>query len=140
MTIDVTSIITAIIGVLGTIFAGLITAYLIPWLKSKFTANQLITISGLIESGVKAAKTFFPDNCGEKKFDYVMDSVKSYCTAHHIAFDETAVKNEIQSVWNDLYNKANPAATQVANVAVKDASKVTAPADTAARTPTQATT
>ena len=114
MTIDVTSIITAIIGVLGTIFAGLLTTYLVPWLKSKFTANQLSVISGLIINGVKAAETLFPaSGAGTKKFNYVMDSIKSFCTAHHITFDETTVKNEIQSVWNDLYNKANPTATQV---------------------------
>ena len=116
MTIDITSIITAVIGVLGTVFAGILTTYLIPWLKSKFTANQLSTISGLIENGVKAAETLFTESgSGTKKFNYVMDSVESFCAAHNIAFDETTVKNKIQSAWNDLYNELNPSATQVSS-------------------------
>ena len=136
MTIDITSIITAVIGVLGTIFVGLITTYLVPWLKSKFTVNQLSVISELVANGVKAAETLFPSNgSGTRKFNYVFNSVESCCAAHHITFDETAVKNEIQSVWNDLYNKANPAAAQVtddekkaatasANISAETAEKV----------------
>lgn len=123
MTIDITQIIVAIIGVLGTVFAGMITTYLIPWLKSKLTVNQLDVVSGLIYNGVKAAETLYTaSGSGQKKFQYVMDSVKAFCESNHMAFDEVSVKNEIQSVWDDLYNKANPAAEQ-ASVQDCDASK-----------------
>ena len=105
MTIDITQIIVAAIGVAGTVLAGLVTAYLVPWLKSKFTANQLAVIDDLVYNGVKAAETLFMESgSGQKKFDYVMDTVKNYCEVHHITFDEIIVKNQIQSVWKDLFS------------------------------------
>lgn len=105
MTIDITQVIVAIIGVVGTALMGAITAYLVPWLKSKLTANQISVISGLVYNGVKAAETLFTESgSGEKKFQYVMDSVKAFCEKYRITFDETAVKNEIQSVWKDLFS------------------------------------
>ena len=114
MTIDITSIITTVIGVAGTALVGVITAKLVPWLKSKLTATQLTTISQWIKSGVKAAETLITGSgTGAKKFQYVLDSIKTACTKYHITYDETAVKNEIQAVWNDLYNESNPSATQV---------------------------
>lgn len=108
MDIDITQIIVAIIGVLGTVFAGLITTYLVPWLRSKLTASQLGTISELVYNGVKAAETLYTQSgSGQKKFDYVMSTVKAFCEANHITFDETIVKNQIQSVWKDLFSHDN---------------------------------
>lgn len=105
MNIDITQIIVAAIGVLGTVFAGLITTYLVPWLRSKLTASQLETISALVYNGVKAAETLYTESgSGKKKFQYVMDSVKAFCEANHITFDEIVVKNQIQSVWKDLFS------------------------------------
>lgn len=117
MTVDITSIVVAVLGAIGTVLASLLTTYLVPWLKSKFTESQITTIYGLIEDGVKAAETLFPNSgTGSQKFQYVMDSVKAACEKLHMTFDETTVKNAIQAVWNDLYNKSNPAATQTVAV------------------------
>lgn len=105
MTIDITQIIVAIIGVAVTALVGVITSYLVPWLKSKLTASQLDVISGLVYSGVKAAETLYTESgSGQEKFDYVMSTVKAFCEAHHITFDEAVVKNQIQSVWKDLFS------------------------------------
>lgn len=118
MTIDITQIIVALIGVIGTILASLITARLVPWLKSKLTANQIAAVAKFIYSGVKAAETLFPEaGSGAKKFQYVLDSAKAFCESNNITFDETAVKNEIQAVWDDLYNKANPLAEEISQAA-----------------------
>lgn len=105
MQINITQIIVAIIGVIGTVCTGLITSYLVPWLKSKLTTNQISVVSDLVYNGVKAAETLFTESgSGQKKFDYVMNTVKAFCEAHHITFDETVVKNQIQSVWKDLFS------------------------------------
>lgn len=145
MTVDITSIVVAVLGAIGTVLASLLTTYLVPWLKSKFTESQITTIYGLIEDGVKAAETLFPNSgTGSQKFQYVMDSVKTACEKMHMTFDETTVKNAIQAVWNDLYNKDNPAATQIAPTSpqvdtIFVPSKDTAPAPTEAQTDTQGT-
>lgn len=122
MAIDITQVIVAIIGVVGTIFAGAITSYVIPWLKSKLTANQLDVVSALVYSGVKAAETLYTDSgSGDKKFQYVMDTVEAFCNAHHIAFDEATVKNEIQSAWKDLFSdNSTDASTPSAADLIKD--------------------
>ena len=85
MTIDITQIIVALIGVIGTILASLITARLVPWLKSKLTANQIAAVAKFIYSGVKAAETLFPEaGSGAKKFQYVLDSAKAFCESNNI--------------------------------------------------------
>lgn len=120
--VNITPIINGTIEVAGTALVAVITAHVIPWLKSKMTAAQWTAVKAWIQSGVKAAETLIPGpGTGKKKFQYVLDSIKTACSTHHITYDETAVKNEIQAVWNDLYNSSNPAATQVTETAKTDA-------------------
>jgi hypothetical protein len=112
MKIDVTQIIIAIITVL---VIPLVKKYIIPLiiaqiasLKSKMTASQWQMVLKLINDGVKAAETLPEfvnlEKAGTKKFTYVLDSIKTGCEALGLTYDETSVKNAIQSAWDDLYN------------------------------------
>jgi len=105
MEIDVTQIIIVLITALLIPF---VKTYIAPFLKSKFTDVQWALIETWIIAGVKAAETFPQfvnlEKCGVEKFNYVLESIKTTCAKYGITYDETAIKNEIQAVWDDLYN------------------------------------
>jgi len=105
MKIDVTQIIIALITVLLVPF---VKVYVAPLFKSKISNDQWKLINQWIVISVKAAETLPEfknmEKCGKEKFNYVLESIKTTCTKYGITYDETAIRNAIQSVWDDLYN------------------------------------
>lgn len=69
MTIDLTPIILAAI----TFILGLISTFLIPYLKEKYGAEKLETLKKWVVAGVKAAEQLYAGTgLGELKKDYVV--------------------------------------------------------------------
>jgi len=112
MKIDVTQIIIAVITAL---IIPVVKMYIIPLItaqianiKSKMTTSQWQTVLKLVNDGVKAAETLPEfanlEKAGTQKFAYALESVKSACEKYGFTYDETAIKNAVQSAWNDLYN------------------------------------
>lgn len=66
--IDLTPIINAGIAVL----AAIATAYLVPWLKSKTTANQREDLLAWVDIAVSAAQQLFHQFDGEKRLEYAL--------------------------------------------------------------------
>ena len=69
MNIDLTPILQAIIALL----AALVTYKLIPWIKSKTTAQQQANLSAVIKMLVFAAEQLYGANQGEQKLQYVKE-------------------------------------------------------------------
>ena len=69
MTIDLTQIILAIITLIG----GIITRYLIPWIKDKLDDRQYAVLCALVRTGVYAAEQIFATEQWEAKKKYVVD-------------------------------------------------------------------
>ena len=103
---DITYIILGVLTVLSTVMA----VFIIPWIKSKKTAEDWAVIMSKIKqvtswviTGVKAAEVFFKTiNAGTEKKSYVLDFVKNLCEKSGITFDEDAVSAEIEEVGQDL--------------------------------------
>lgn len=55
-----------------TILMGLISAYLIPWIKSKISQAQLDQIDKYLELAVRCANQIYTPEEWEKKKEYVM--------------------------------------------------------------------
>ena len=72
MTIDLTQIILAIITLIG----GILTRYLIPWIKAKLDDRQQATFKALVRVGVFAAEQLYNSQEGQKKKEYVLDLLK----------------------------------------------------------------
>ncbi len=73
-TIDLTSIATSVVAIIGALCAR----HLIPWLKSKFTASELEKVLTIVSVAVEAAEqmaTAFGWS-GEEKFQYVVDYIE----------------------------------------------------------------
>ena len=94
MTIDLTQIILAII----TLIAGLITRYVIPWLKGKLSERQYDVFNGLVRVGVFAAEQIFTSEQWKEKKQYVVDLLKE----NGYEVDSTAVDALIEATVREL--------------------------------------
>lgn len=74
MTVDLTQITVAIL----TLVISLVSAFLIPYIKTKVTAEQFATIKLWVQVAVQAAEMLYVGSGrGEEKKQYVLDFLKS---------------------------------------------------------------
>lgn len=80
-------------GILTVLFA-LVIMYVIPWIKSKLTAEELADIIKWVKIAVEAAEMIFKESgMGEKKKEYVKDFLES----HGIKYDAEQIDALIES-------------------------------------------
>lgn len=94
MTFDVTEIILALI----TLAVAAITTFLIPWIKSKTTAEQRKQLLEWAKIGVSAAEVLYKGSGrGEEKFAYV----QKWLEDQGVTFDKTTITNAIEDalIW-----------------------------------------
>ena len=94
MTIDLTQIILAIITLIG----GIITRYLIPWIKDRLTDHQYEVFNGLVRVGVYAAEQLFTSEQWKEKKQYVVDLLRE----NGYEVDSTAVDALIEATVREL--------------------------------------
>lgn len=71
MTIDLTPILQALIGLLAT----LITVKLIPWIKARTTVQQQELLHTVVKTLVFAAEQVYGAGHGDDKLEYVIDEL-----------------------------------------------------------------
>ena len=97
MSIDITAVIVALIGVLGTI----ITTVLVPYFKSKTTEAQRENIYFWAKIAVEAAEKIYRDSgMGAQKKEFV----RTFLAEHGITLDETQVDVVIESAVLQMQN------------------------------------
>ena len=97
--INITPIIEAIIALVSIV----VTTFLIPYIKTKMTANQFSYLGEVIKVAVSAAEVLFNgDGRGTEKREYVTNYVKKICEKHKITFDANAVRQMIEKSWLEL--------------------------------------
>jgi xanthosine utilization system XapX-like protein len=99
VTIDITQIVVAVLGLLGLI----ITTVLVPWIKSKITNEQWQMIVNYAYAGVQAAEIIFnAQGQGEAKFAWVADYIEQRCAEHGIKIDTDTIKVVIENAWKEF--------------------------------------
>ncbi len=98
MNFDITSIIIAVIGVLSAV----VTAVLVPWLKSKLNANQIGIIRQLATVAVYAAQQLYTAEETQKKKEYAIAYVKNELEKYNITFSEDAISTYIEGALKDI--------------------------------------
>lgn len=101
---DITQIVVALIGLLGTILTG----FVIPWIKGKLDDRQQATLLSLIRIGVYAAEQLISPEEGEKKLQYVFDFLKE----KGINIDEPTIRTMIEAAVLELHRKIDPKEAQ----------------------------
>lgn len=87
--IDLTPLFQAIIGIASV----LITGFLVPWLKSKFSAEQLAKAQNWVQIGVYAAEKLYGSGNGDAKLAYV----EALLAQHRIRLDTQTLKALVDS-------------------------------------------
>ena len=97
-TIDVTDIVTALLGLL----ASIVTAYLAPWLKAKLGAARYENARSVTNTLVNAAEQIFKGaGRGQEKLDYVKKELNKRGITYDEAKLEAAVFNLRDVVFED---------------------------------------
>ena len=92
---DLTSIITAIIGLI----AAILTGFVIPYLKQKYGNQKINNIYNIICIAVQAAEQIFAGSQrGQEKKQYVID----YLAKKGYALDAETIDNMIESAVLEL--------------------------------------
>lgn len=95
-----------IVSAIITIITALITAYVIPWLKTKINENQMIQINKYIELAVRCANQIFtPEQWAEKK-DFVLEYVtETVNNKFSLTLSQEDIDLMIEGVVNEVKNK-----------------------------------
>lgn len=94
---DYTQIISAVIALIS----ALVSAFLIPWLKTKIDADKLQTIKTYVEIGVKAAEQLYAATDGEEKKAYAIN----FLAEHGIRFDVSTIDQLIEAAVLQLHHE-----------------------------------
>lgn len=95
MTIDLTALVQAVIALIG----ALISAFVIPWLKRKISAEKLAEVSTWVEIAIEAAEQLYEGSGrGAEKKEYVIQFLqqKGYTV------DMAAIENMIEAAVYNL--------------------------------------
>ena len=93
--IDLTPIINAGIAIL----AAIATAYIVPWLKSKTTANQREDLLVWVDIAVQAAQQLYYQADGAQRLNYALEVLE----AKGFDIDDVAVQDAIEAAVLKLH-------------------------------------
>lgn len=96
MTIDLTQIAVALIGICGAV----ITGFVIPWIKSKTTAQQQNIINIAAKTAVYAAQQIFTDN--DEKKNYAVSYMSDLLVNAGISIDVATVSTAIEAALKEI--------------------------------------
>lgn len=94
---DYTQIISAIIALIS----AMVSAFLIPWLKSKIDAETLKKVSTYVDIAVSAAEQLYTAVDGDAKKAYVL----KYLADNGIRFDAETIDNLIEAAVLKLHHE-----------------------------------
>lgn len=94
---DYTQIISAVLALIS----ALVSAFLIPWIKTKIDADKLRIVRAYVEIGVKAAEQLYTAAEGDKKKAYVI----SFLAGKGIKFDVETVDKLIEAAVLQLHHE-----------------------------------
>ena len=97
--------VTEIISAVLTIIAALISAFVIPFLKSKLSETQRTRIMDYVSVAVMAAEKLFPSVDGEKMGKEKLEYVANFLETKGITFNVDDVHDEIRVMIESAVNE-----------------------------------
>lgn len=94
---DSTDIIKAVI----TLITALISAFLVPYIKSKYSEEQLKKWQNIVDIGVSAAEQLYNTDQAKEKKEYVL----KYLYEKGIKFDADTIENMIEASVLHLHDQ-----------------------------------
>ena len=103
MTIDITEIVVAVIGLLSAI----VTAFIVPYIKSKKTINQQAKIEALARAAVLAAQQIYGIDENQKKKEYAVQYITEQLKKAGITLDVDAISTVIEAALKSIKLEVN---------------------------------
>ncbi len=103
MTIDITQIMVALIGLLSAI----LTAVIVPWIKSKTSISQQAILETIARTAVCAAQQIFGADEGQQKKEYAMQRVEEALKAYGIKIDANRISEAIEAALKAVKLESN---------------------------------
>jgi len=97
--------ITMILVIIVQLIAATALTFLIPWLKAKFSSEQLNKAKNLVKIAVQAAEMIYGSGMGEKKKAYVEEYIIPEFNKAKLTFDYDTINNMIESSVLELGSK-----------------------------------
>ena len=99
-----------LLGVIILAF-GAFGAFVLPWIRTHVTTEQLTILHGIANTVVFAAEQIFGAKMGEDKLKYALSLAKKLLTTKGLTFDEDVVRAAIEAQVQQL--TLNQKATEV---------------------------
>ena len=95
---NITQILLGIIILIG----GAIGLFVVPYLKTHMTSEQIAILTGIAQTVVYAAEKIFGAKMGTDKLSYAMNLAKSLLNKKGLTFDDDVVRAAIESQVQQL--------------------------------------
>lgn len=96
-------ILFAILQCVLVVVAGLITRYVVPWLKTKLDSEKLNVLEIWVKAAVTAAEqVFFGSSMGSEKKVYVTDAIKKYLDSKGLKITDEQLNILIEAAVKEL--------------------------------------
>ena len=94
---DITNVFTAFIALL----VALLSCFVIPWIKTKVSTNELAEMLKWVEIAVMAAQQLYHDLSGSDRLEYALDFLKE--KGYDVENDE--IRNAIEAAVLQLHQQ-----------------------------------
>lgn len=101
MKIDLTPLLQAVLGLIS----ALITAYLIPWIKSHTDANKRNFVLQLVETAVLWVEQVYWEETGEEKFRLAKERAEKELAEHNLKVDADTLTAMIEEQVIKIHNE-----------------------------------
>ena len=107
--IDITLIVCCLAGLAIGGFGYVFYRYVKPWISTKITESQWLTIIEWAKTLVALAeKTIYGSpKLGSIRFEKVLEQLQELCNKHGYTFDETMLKSAVQLAWQTVIGKSD---------------------------------
>ena len=95
---NITQILLGIILLIG----GLVSVFVIPYLKAHMTGEQIAILTGIAQTVVYAAEKIFGAKMGQDKLTYAMNLAKSLLEKKGLTFDDDVIRAAIEAQVESL--------------------------------------
>lgn len=100
---NITQILLGIIIIIG----GIISGFVIPYLRTHMTSEQIGILTGIAQTVVYAAEKIFGAKMGPDKLAYALNLAKALLAKKNLSFDEDVIRAAIEAQVQQLgFDKA----------------------------------
>jgi len=111
---NITQILLGIIILIG----GAVSLFVIPYLKTHLTGEQISILAGIAQTVVYAAEKIFGAKMGADKLAYAMNLAKSLLEKKGLTFDEDVIRAAIEAQVQQLSLEKTTAEAPAVTVSV----------------------